>query len=248
MNEIKVTAFVDSTSNNYWVGTFNDNLENLPECSFFYSAASTNPTMLKSTTITQNDEVVFGISGTQENGRNNGRLAKVPSCQNIPLSSPFIASDGSAINYTTSSISPTLSGFALVGTTNLRGNDDIFLARVNDNGELLDEAPVAFDSENSGVDFSREEEGLAVVQAADGGLLIGGSSESNEDGGSDIVLIKTDFNGSVQWVQFYGDRNDEEANIIAQAPGTGFMVLGTSEFGGINSLILIKTDRLGNVN
>lgn len=246
-DEIKVSAQVESDGNEFWVGTFSNNLENLEDCSFFYAAASSSPTMRKSTHINANDEIVFGISGTQEGDRINSRLAKVPSCQPAPLSSPFISTSGSS-NFNASFISPTLFGFALVGTTDASDNEDIFLARVDNDGALLDEAPIIFDSESTGVDFTREEEGLSVVQASDGGLLIGGSSESNEDGGSDIVLIKTDFNGNVQWIQFYGDRNDEEANIVAQAPGNGFIVLGTTEFGGINSLILIKIDRLGNVN
>ncbi len=254
-NEIKATGRADSVGNNIWVGTFSSDLTYQEDCSFFYAAASSNPEVLKSTYITANDEIVFGISGFQTEGnRQNGRLAKVPSCQPIPLSSPFIATSAASnsTDFTTSFIAKALSGFVLVGTTNPESDTDIFLARVDDNGVLQDDAPILYrELEVDGIPFvlDSDDEGFSVTQTADGGFLIGGSSESNsDDGGSDIFLIKTDFNGNVQWSRFYGDQNDEEANVLLQAPNGGFLVLGTTEFGGINTLILIKTDRTGNVN
>ncbi|QSE96261.1 hypothetical protein [Fulvivirga lutea] len=246
--EIKATGLISSPNNNLWVGTFSSNLELLPECSFRYASAVSDPQLLKSTFTNSNDEVVFGLTGFQTtSSRQNGKLVKVPSCQPIPLSSPFIVNESNSISYATSFITKTSSGFAMVGTRNPDDGGDIFISLVNSDGVPFTNEPIVFNELPGGLVLVGDEEGFSIEQTNDGGYLIGGSSESNSDGGSDIILIKTNPQGVVQWHQFYGDQNDEEANILMQSPDGGYLILGNTEFGGINTLILIKTDRDGNV-
>ncbi|MEQ8926112.1 MAG: hypothetical protein RLO81_09890 [Fulvivirga sp.] len=247
--EIKATGLIGSPNNNLWVGTFSSNLELQPECSFRYASAVSDPQLLKSTFTNSNDEVVFGLTGFQTtSSRQNGKLVKVPSCQPIPLSSPFIVNESNSISYATSFITKTSSGFALVGTRNPDDGGDIFISLVNSDGVPFTNEPIVFNELPGGLILDGDEEGFSIEQTNDGGYLIGGSSESNSDGGSDIILVKINSQGIVQWYQFYGDQNDEEANIIMQSPDGGFIILGSTEFGGINTLILIKTDREGNVH
>ena len=244
--ELKVTALRGTDTQNLWIGTFDPNFNNIPDCSFSFSSAGTDTNLIQGTYSEDNDDIVYSIS-TLVN-KPNSRLVRVPSCQPTQLTGPLISTGSNNVAaYEINQLTTSLNGYAMVGTTDKSGNGDIFLARTDSYGVLQDSEPIVFESINN-FELDGDEEGFGIFQTADGGFLIGGSSESNTEGGSDIILIKTDFKGNVQWFRFYGDQNDEQASEIGQAPDGGYLILGDTEFGGINTLILIKTDRQGNVN
>jgi len=89
----------------------------------------------------------------------------------------------------------------------------------------------------------------SVIQTADGGYALGGSTESFGSGSRDAWLIKTDENGDEEFNRTFGGQDFERANSVAQTSDGGFVLAGqTGVVGskhGSNSWI-IKTDSNGN--
>ncbi|HNP19045.1 MAG TPA: hypothetical protein PKL31_11460 [Fulvivirga sp.] len=243
VGEIKATALIDTTTQNLWVGTFNaSDLSYEPACSFRYSSAGTNTKMLKSMALDASDKITFGLSTGTNQGK--GRLVRVPSCQGSQET-------GAGVDYIANQICESLSGFAMVGTTTRNGNGDVFLARLDNNGLLQDPDIIIYnnpeDLPDGNSNLNTAQQGLSIIQTADNGFLMGGSTLNSSSGESDILLIKTDFFGTKTWARRFGDQNDERALVLKQASDGGYLVLGNTDFGGISTLILIKTDKMGDV-
>jgi len=88
----------------------------------------------------------------------------------------------------------------------------------------------------------------SVQQTSDGGYIVAGYTWSFGTGG-DILLIKTDANGNVQWAKTYGGTGADYAFSVRQTSDGGYIVAGrTNSFGaGGSDAFLIKTDAFGNV-
>ena len=87
----------------------------------------------------------------------------------------------------------------------------------------------------------------AVIQMADGGLVLAGSTYSYGTGGLDAWLVKTDPRGVVQWNRTYGGSAHDGARSVIQTVDGGFALAGyTSSYGvGFTDLWLVKTDARG---
>lgn len=238
--ELKITGKINSASNNIFVGTIDVNtLSVIPDCSFRYSSTSTNPEIVKSLCVEDNGDLVFGAAIN-----NNSRLIRLPQCQSSEISGPNIQSSSTA-SYRVSQIVKSTNGFAMIGTTDENSNPDIFLARVNDLG---DNARITIYDEISGIVLAEEEQAFAIASTRDGGFIFGGETESSTRGETDMIVVKTDFLGNVQWSERYGDQNEESVRYIQQTNDGGYIILGAIEFGGIDTITLIKTDKDGKVN
>jgi len=90
---------------------------------------------------------------------------------------------------------------------------------------------------------------FSVQQTSDGGYIVAGYPESSGANTRDVVLVKTDANGNVQWAKIYGGTDWDEARSVQQTSDGGYIVAGyTRSFGaGGGDLFLIKTDANGNV-
>ncbi|EMR75272.1 hypothetical protein MBGDF03_00897, partial [Thermoplasmatales archaeon SCGC AB-540-F20] len=90
----------------------------------------------------------------------------------------------------------------------------------------------------------------AVRQTTDGGYILCGRLETSSSE-SDILVIKTDSNGNIEWDNTYGGEEWEwtQSNDILLASDGGYYFSGeTDSFGaGLRDIWLIKTDADGNM-
>jgi hypothetical protein len=138
-------------------------------------------------------------------------------------------------------------GYIVAGYTNSFGAGwyDIFLIKTNASGN------VQWAKTYGG---TNDEYAHSVQQTSDGGYIVAGYTRSFGAGGWDILLIKTDANGNVQWAKTYGGTNDEyiifhSSSFAQQTSDGGYIVAGiTRSFGaGSEDIFLVKTDVIGNI-
>jgi hypothetical protein len=94
------------------------------------------------------------------------------------------------------------------------------------------------------------EYGCSVVEMNDHGFLIAGTSTTNSGSDVDMMTMKTDSLGNLQWIKYYNGNNEEYSNNyliklidenFAFCGSLGGTVLGNSK------LRIVKIDPLGNV-
>jgi hypothetical protein len=89
----------------------------------------------------------------------------------------------------------------------------------------------------------------SVQQTSDGGYIVAGGTTYMGTLNTDILLIKTDANGNLQWSKTYGEAGDDVAYSVQRTADGGYILAGyTSSFGaGDNDVFLVKTDAFGNI-
>ncbi len=92
---------------------------------------------------------------------------------------------------------------------------------------------------------AKEDTAVAVLQAADGGFVLAGGTESFGAGGRDMYLVKTNASGGVLWFKTFGSTGWDLAFSVAQAKDGGFILAGESSTR--TGAYLVKTDGLGNL-
>jgi hypothetical protein len=131
-------------------------------------------------------------------------------------------------------------GYILAGYTCSFGavGGDLYMVKTNELGDTLwTRMYVALEG-----DVAR-----SVEQTADGGYILGGSTDSYGAGELDFYLFKTDHMGNMEWRQVYGGSNDDEAFAAYQTIDGGYIMGGnTTSFGaGYSDFYLVKTDNEG---
>ena len=117
------------------------------------------------------------------------------------------------------------------------GYEDLWLVKTDSNGDA---------EWNKTYGGTESEYGYSVQQTDDEGYILVGSAYSLSTG-FDILLVKTDSFGNMQWNRTYGGLLDEEAYTVQQTQDNGYIVGGFTESSGNRDIYLIKTDWLGNV-
>lgn len=86
-----------------------------------------------------------------------------------------------------------------------------------------------------------------VIQTKDGGYAIAGYTYSYGAGDVDLLLVKTDSAGQVQWDKTYGGIGDDYVESVVQTSDGGYALAGiTNSFGaGREDFWLVKTDSSG---
>jgi hypothetical protein len=89
----------------------------------------------------------------------------------------------------------------------------------------------------------------AVQQTSDGGYIVAGYTRSFVGGRDNIILIKTDANGNLQWAKTYGGPENDRAFAVQQTSDGGYILAGaTRSYGaGGDDVFLIKTDANGDI-
>ncbi len=130
-------------------------------------------------------------------------------------------------------------GYILTGVTSLSRDQgqDIFLIKTNQEGDVLWKKTYGGDGNDNG---------WAVRQLEDGYVVVG-FSDSFGAGDMDIILIKTDLEGTELWRKTYGGTGEEFGWDI-QVTNQGFIIAAQSESFGNGEIdaYLIYTDYEGN--
>jgi hypothetical protein len=133
-------------------------------------------------------------------------------------------------------------GYIVAGATYSfgAGGSDIFLIKTYANGN------VQWAKTYGGTD---NDWAFSVQQTSGGGYIVAGWTRSFGAGDNDVLLVKTDAFGNIQWAKTYGGTGDDRAFSVQQTSGGGYIVAGnTYSFGvGDNDVFLIKTNASGNL-
>lgn len=134
-------------------------------------------------------------------------------------------------------------GYAIAGSTASFGavGEDFWLVKTDAAGNMV---------WNKTFGGARHQYARSVIETADGGYAIFGTTEAIGPGGVDFWLVKTDSNGNVQWNQRYGGAGEDWGWSVIQTCDEGYAMVGTTQsFGpGDFDFWLVKTNSTGYMN
>ena len=92
-----------------------------------------------------------------------------------------------------------------------------------------------------------KDQAYSLVQSSDGGFAIAVETTSFGAGGWDVMLVKTDLNGNMQWYKTYGGAGTDYVNSILSTTDGGYLLTGSTNSWGAGGydVNVIKTDSLG---
>ena len=95
----------------------------------------------------------------------------------------------------------------------------------------------------------KEETGMSVIETADNGFMVCGTTADAGPGAEDIFLLRTNNIGDILWTKTYGGPKIELAKFMQKSPEGGFIITGTTNsFGeGSNDAFLMRADDNGKV-
>ena len=132
-------------------------------------------------------------------------------------------------------------GFVVVGNSNETGNQDILFKVLTESGaELLSKTI-------SGEEYGDVDTGNAVCSTNGGFVILGTINRAGQD---DYFLAKYDGFGTEVWAapKVFGNttRNDTGASVRQLSDGS-LLILGTTFFGGVNTIMLMRANSNGEI-
>ncbi len=260
LNRLSVVSIFAPTGNGY-----------TPIWSKEFDLSGRNYTNGKSVQLTSNNSIIWPSSiTTNATARSYVSFPFVKPGSTFVNSSPIGENDVTN-NLIVADLQKNSLGFAAIGTnyTIINGtnteNNNFFFARLANDGNVIPGSIKYYDGgvEIASTDLSAaenntiEDVGLAVTPSTDGGYLLtgyleskpaSGSAAARGNGGKDVLLVKIDGFGNVQWTKSYGGSGDEVVNTAMQAPDGGFIITGTNTLQGFASMFVIKTNVSGDLN
>lgn len=84
------------------------------------------------------------------------------------------------------------------------------------------------------------DEAITIIHIADGGYLAAGNTRSSGAGGFDIILMKLDQLGNIEWQKTLGGSLDDKVRAIKKTSDNGYIIIGdTFSFGNGDSDIWV---------
>ena len=181
--------------------------------------------------------VIAGKTNSRGAGADDFYLIKTDASGDSLWSKTF----GGANGESAAAVRETLDGgYVVLGTTGSFGSgySSLYAVRTDSLGDTLWTA--AYGGESA--DF-----GYAVEVSPDGGFVFAGATASYGAGYSDMYVVKTDPQGTVEWDRFYGGSEDDRAYTVQVAPDGGYLLAGrTQSYGsGQYDMYAVRTDPVG---
>ncbi|MGB9590738.1 MAG: hypothetical protein ACPL68_07620, partial [Candidatus Hydrothermia bacterium] len=136
-------------------------------------------------------------------------------------------------------------GIAFAGGTNSFGSYKILISRVEDNGSLSWAKVISVENVDDGA------EAYSIINTADSGFAITGIGVTTDylTDSMDVVFIKTDSSGNVEWARtLRGNKYDWGISVI-QTTDRGFVVVGSTASSGVggSDILVFKMNSLGSL-
>jgi hypothetical protein len=136
--------------------------------------------------------------------------------------------------------------YAVTGSTKtVSGAEKAYFALIGENSSLI-LGPTTFEYDN------KNEAGISVCPAQEGGYVILATAETGTETGlgngqKDYWLFKVNASGSAipDWQQVYGGSDDEEAASLIATSDDSYLLFGTTSFGRLKKLMLMKVNAEG---
>ena len=132
-------------------------------------------------------------------------------------------------------------GIVIAGRSNSfsSGDQDVLLVKTDFNGDIV----WAYTYGTNGTDYATD-----LATTVDNGFIIAGVTNGFGNGGTEMLLIKTDSAGVVEFSYAYGSNSDEVGYHVFQDSDNGFVLAGSSTGAGgagMNDIYIVKTDSNG---
>lgn len=223
--EIDKTTFAINWVKKYGAGT------SILDNKMFLDASSPLPNIFWSGTVTRNSSDIRLVKAAQNS---------INTIFDLPIGKPDVKEESRDIcQYGF--------GFVVVGntnevtSTNPTGNQDILFKVLTETGAELVSKTV------SGEGYGEADTGNAVCSASGGFVILGTVKRAGQD---DYFLMKYDGFGNNVWseAKIFGNttRNDAGAS-VRQLSDRSLLIFGTTFFGGVNTMMLMKADADGNI-
>ena len=107
-------------------------------------------------------------------------------------------------------------GYVCAGNSSTSGNEygDILLIKIDESGA---------EQWMHNLSFSSSDRANMLVESSDYGIIIIGNTISNINGSKDILILKTNQSGHVEWYNNYGNDEDQEAHYIYSLNDYGYI-------------------------
>lgn len=119
-------------------------------------------------------------------------------------------------------------GYAIAGHTNSYGSSDDFW--------LIKTDPLGNIQWSRIYDIVGDDRAYSLIQTDDGGYAVAGSTWSSTTG-DDVLLVKTDSSGNIQWNRIYGGIDDDYAQSVVQTDDRGYALAGCTDSYGAGYLL-----------
>lgn len=136
-------------------------------------------------------------------------------------------------------------GYAIAGATSNYTNSsavssDAYLLRLDANGDFVWHNAFG----ELGNDFAR-----SVAETDDGGFIVAGQYDGSFGVGRDMLLVKTNASGTIEWEKRYNGNNggNETAYDVIQTLDGGYVMAGETDATGDEHPTLVKTDGAGDL-
>lgn len=132
------------------------------------------------------------------------------------------------------------------------GGMDIWVIKINSNGDLIWEKSFGGSNDEIGIGFADGNRNLEIIKTQDGNFMIAGFTKSDDGiftenkGGNDFMLIKFDTHGNLIWQKTYGGSGEDYLAGIIELDDGNFIVVGstnssdgslTENFGGFDTWV-----------